>query len=614
MSKKKYLLIILLIFLFDCLSYSQDFFTEGNIQYKKSVRLVNDKLYFAKISSFVIGVLTDQSHYTEIGRILYDSPIVGIKIDGDLAFISLGKNGFSIVDIKSKTNPVELSRVKSVRAFDIDVARGFAYIAGGVEGLSIYDIKNPSNPRKEGFLVEWSEIYRVLVQGRFVYASSPDDGIHIIDVLNPIDPVQVSKIETGQETSVVKIEGDNAYIAAHDKGLLIYDISSLREPKKIGSLNLEKKAVDIDILGRTAYVVDAGNSLTVINIRNISNPEITEKFETGEQSGGFSVRYGHVYISDSKTGIKIISLRKPVPPAPAAEKEKLKPEETTEVVTDIVDKIKEDVPVESMDNLKTVFVRRHKYAVIIGVSNYLDYGIPDLNYAHKDALDFYNFILSDKGGKFQKENVRLLINENATYQNLRNGLFGFLKRAKKDDLVYIYFSGHGAPEAENPDNMYLITHDTDILKLSSTAFPMWDIQTSLARHILAENVIIITDACHSGGVGDEMESSKLTNQNMVNRYIMELSKSNIGRVSLTASESGEVSRESDKWGGGHGVFTHFLLQGLQGKADKNKDDVVSLAELINYTYKEVIKETKFSQHPDISGRFNGNLPVALLKK
>ena len=614
MSKKKNLLIILLILLLSSFSYSQDFFTEGNIKYKKSVQLVNDKLYFARIGTFVIGVLTDQSHYAEIGRINYDSPVVGIKIVEDLAFISLGKNGFSIVNIKSKNNPVELSRVKSVRAFDIDVARGFAYIAGGVEGLSIYDIKDPSKPRKEGFLVQWSDIYRVFVQGRFVYASSPDDGIHIIDVFDPIDPVQISKIDTGMETSVVKIEGDNAYIAAHDQGLLIYDISAPKEPKKIGSLALENKAVDIDILGRTAYVVDADKSLTVINIRDAENPEIIEKFETSEQAGGFSVRYGHAYFSDSKTGIKIISLRKPAAPEPAAVDEKIQKEETPDVITEIADKVKEEVPVESMSNLKTAFVRKHKYAVVVGVSNYQDYGIPDLDYAHKDAFDFYEFILSAKGGKFRKENVKLLIDENATSQNLRDALFGFLKRAKKDDIVYIYFSGHGAPEAENPNNMYLITYDTDIMKLSSTAFPMWDIQTTLARHILAENVIIITDACHSGGVGDEMESSKLTNQNMVNRYIMELSKSNIGRVSLTASESGEVSRESDKWGGGHGVFTYFLLKGLDGKADKNSDDVVSLGELINYTFKEVIKETKSSQHPDVSGKFNEHLPVALLKK
>ncbi|MFC1725513.1 caspase domain-containing protein, partial [candidate division KSB1 bacterium] len=278
------------------------------------------------------------------------------------------------------------------------------------------------------------------------------------------------------------------------------------------------------------------------------------------------------------------------------------------------DKIKVEVPDVTETDFISDWNKINRYAVIIGVSDYKNPDIPDLSYAHKDAIDLYEFLASPKGGDFKKSNMKLLLNDNATTQNIRDALFNFLKRAKKEDIVYIYFSGHGAPENINPDNMYLITHDTDLQKVSSTAFPMWDIQTALARHIQSERVIIITDACHSGQVGEEIKTKSLKKQNLINRYLMELSKSKSGRACLTASESGELSAESQGWGGGHGVFTYFLLEALKGKADKDRNGIVSVKEVINYTFEKVVMETKGRQHPDYAGNFDGDLPMSVIKK
>jgi hypothetical protein len=65
----------------------------------------------------------------------------------------------------------------------------------------------------------------------------------------------------------------------------------------------------------------------------------------------------------------------------------------------------------------------------------------------------------------------------------------------------------------------------------------------------------------------------------INAYLERVSQVHEGVAVLTSAESSETAREGKQWGGGHGVFTHFLLQGLQGEADgygPPKDGVVSV--------------------------------------
>jgi len=611
MIRKKYILVISILILYLNVSFSQDFFTESEIPPKKAVQIINDKIYFIYRNSFIIGKLTNPLHYNEIGKVKFGAKIYSVKVVGNYAYIAFGEKGFQILNIKNKNNPRVISKVTSVRVFDIDVSRGYAYIAGGVEGLSIYDVRNPLKPKKLGYLIQWSDIYNIFVQGKFVYASSPDDGIHIIDVFNPIDPIQVSKIETGSDkASVIKIEGNSAFIAGREEGLYIYDISLPKEPKKVTKFDFGRNANDIFVLGRTVYATDGESGFSIINTRNPSKPKFGKFYNVENRDGSIFVVNNFAYIADGFNKVKVIQLEDSEEVSSVKTDEKISKED---IEIENILNVEDDAEIESVEGLAKNWRDARKYAVVIGISKYKSPDIPDLSFANNDALEFYKFLQSKKGGGFRKENIILLLDENATTQKIREALFYFLKRPKIDDFIYIYFSGHGACELQNPNNMYLITYDTDLSKVSSTAFPMWDIQTSLERHIKTNSVIIIADACHSGGIGIEIENSKFKKQNMINRHIMELSKTRPGRVSLTASESGELSYESESWGGGHGVFTYFLLKGLDGKADNNGDKFVSLGEVVEYTFENVIKATKNKQHPDIAGRFNINIPLVILK-
>jgi len=78
---------------------------------------------------------------------------------------------------------------------------------------------------------------------------------------------------------------------------------------------------------------------------------------------------------------------------------------------------------------------------------------------------------------------------------------------------------------------------------------------------------------------------------------------------ISASDDKQFSQESRDWGGGHGVFTYFLLKGLGGEADFSKDNIVTLGELTLYISEQVRRETRNAQTPMVAGRFDPALTI-----
>ena len=254
-----------------------------------------------------------------------------------------------------------------------------------------------------------------------------------------------------------------------------------------------------------------------------------------------------------------------------------------------------------------------QWAVIIGVSEYREPGIPALKYADKDAEAFANFLRTPEGGGYDNEHMKVLLNKDATLPNVRDGLINFLSNAIDMDLVMIYFAGHGAPEPARPQNLYLLTHDSDPNRLGTTAFPMWQIQDVLGRYINAKRIIVFSDACHSGGISVNFATRGVgvTEQNLVNQYLADLSRSKEGTVVFTASAAGEVSQEFPEYG--HGAFTYFLLEGMRGKADYDNDYTITINEAMQYTEEQVKRKTRGAQNPTRSQTdYDKEMTVALI--
>lgn len=239
-----------------------------------------------------------------------------------------------------------------------------------------------------------------------------------------------------------------------------------------------------------------------------------------------------------------------------------------------------------------------KYAVIIGVSQYKNEvdGLTSLRFADQDARAFEEFLLSPAGGSFAKENIQFLVNESATNQSLRSALFTFLTRPGPNDFVVIYIAGHGAPDPNDPRNLYLLPYDADPNDMGGTAFPMHELPDIFSRVLKAHHVVTFTDTCHSYGFSGAMGGHAEKKNNLINEYLRSIA-GQADRAVITASDVSELSFESEQWGKGHGVFTYYLLRGLGGAADLNHDGTVTAGELFAYVRDQVRKETGGQQNP-----------------
>ena len=241
------------------------------------------------------------------------------------------------------------------------------------------------------------------------------------------------------------------------------------------------------------------------------------------------------------------------------------------------------------------------FAVVIGISHYGkgegQGQINDLRYADRDAQAMLDFLKTPAGGGLQDADTLLLLNQDATTESVRHALFSFLTKPQEQDTVVIYIAGHGAPDPMDPRNLYLITADTKPDDMGGTAFPMWQMQDVFDRILKAKRVLTFADTCHSYGFsGVRAGPGQKHANNLINQYLQRYASKG-QRAVITASDISESSLEDAKWGDGHGVFTYFLLRGLQGEADRNHDGVVTAGELFAYLQQSVRQATDGKQNP-----------------
>jgi len=241
------------------------------------------------------------------------------------------------------------------------------------------------------------------------------------------------------------------------------------------------------------------------------------------------------------------------------------------------------------------------YAVVIGIAQYQNLEPKhQLQYSANDADAIYSILISPQGGNFRAENVRKLIGKQATLENVRRELEVWLpSMAREDDRVLIYFAGHGFVYQGKG---YLAPYDISLKNIAETGYPMDSLGMVVGSRIKAKNKVLLTDACHSGAITPGAQNENLSSS------LLSIHKS---LFSLTASRDREQSFESPDWGGGHGIFTYYVVKGLEREADENTDGIVTADELAEYVRRNVREATNAKQNPTSDrGSFDPNLPLS----
>lgn len=236
-------------------------------------------------------------------------------------------------------------------------------------------------------------------------------------------------------------------------------------------------------------------------------------------------------------------------------------------------------------------------AVIIGISNYSQ--VSKLRFAHRDAEAFAQFLRSPAGGSVPEENIRLLTEEKATQAQIGSALSWLISECQPNDRAIIYFSGHGDVETSVADLGYLLAYDAGkTTYMSGGAIPIFMLQTVVTALSVGKQVqvLLIADACRSGNLaGTEVGGSKNTS--------LALSKQFANEVKIMSCGPDELSLENEIWGGGHSVFSFYLLRGLRGLADADENREITLREIERYLQDSVEYATRSirAQTPQAEG-------------
>lgn len=251
----------------------------------------------------------------------------------------------------------------------------------------------------------------------------------------------------------------------------------------------------------------------------------------------------------------------------------------------------------------TTLPYKNVYAVIIGISDYQPGDdIPPLKYAHRDAEAFVNFLKSKAGGSVPSEHIRLLTNQDATVAAVYNALDWLTQTCSKDDLVYFYFAGHGDKESQTIFNLgFLLTYNTPRPNYTNNALRIEDLN-NIANTLSVKNnakVVLITDACHSG----DLSTGAFHNSALVGESLI---KTHNNEVRIMSCQTDQLSAEDKNWGGGRGVFSYYLVNGLKGLANRQADGFIRLSDIRAYMdscFKadQILISNNLKQDPVVTG-------------
>ena len=233
---------------------------------------------------------------------------------------------------------------------------------------------------------------------------------------------------------------------------------------------------------------------------------------------------------------------------------------------------------------RTVPKKPRVFALIVGISDYQGTE-NDLRYADRDAIMFHNHLKTAMSEEISNGKLLLLLNEKATSSAIKTAIESIYTDSSSDDFIIFYFSGHGGVGRFIPYDHTSNTINHNMIK-------------EVFRNTEARFRLVVADACFSGSIGSGNQSTVTSTQDLYDARL----------AVIMSSKPNQTSFELP--GLKQGVFSYYLIKGMQGLADINKDKYVTAGELFLYTRKKVSEYTNNSQVPVIYGINLDKIPLA----
>lgn len=238
---------------------------------------------------------------------------------------------------------------------------------------------------------------------------------------------------------------------------------------------------------------------------------------------------------------------------------------------------------------------RDAVALIIGIETYKN--APKAEFAESDASQFYDYARKALG--VPDNRIKLLKGSNASKFDIIKQLKTWLAaeiNANKTD-VYVFYSGHGLASADGKTS-YLLPFDADTALLDETSVKLTDFVNTI-NNSKPKSLALFMDSCYSG-----QGKNGATLLASARPVTVKVNKPELpDHVTILTSAAGDqiaISVPEIR----HGLFSYFLMKGLEGLADVNSDGNISMNELHQYVATNVSREATrrgSQQSPTLQG-------------
>jgi hypothetical protein len=242
---------------------------------------------------------------------------------------------------------------------------------------------------------------------------------------------------------------------------------------------------------------------------------------------------------------------------------------------------------------------RDAVAIIIGIEKYRR--VPDADFANRDASAFYDYARRALG--INPENIRLLVDDKADAAEILRSFKTWLpSRVNKNTTdVYVFYSGHGLP-SEDGGSLYFLPHEVDRDLLDRTAITQKEVVQAIQR-TTPKSVTMFIDSCYSGQ--SRTGTSLLASARPISIAPKASTDFPSNFMVISASAPDQISSSSPELK--HGIFSYYLMLGMEGEADDNKDGQITVGEMQTYLSQQVTRRASGmnrTQSPQTMGDLN----------
>lgn len=501
---------------------------------------------------------------------------------------------------------------------------GNKYLDGGEQGKLIFTLSNKGNATAHNLQLHVTQETEApgIEIGQFAVIDSLAPSVDTIVEIPLAAKEDVENKQVKFKVSVTETKGfdldpplyvtfsvrplDRPQLIVADIGIDDFNKNGQIEPKELVNITArvqnrgEAEAEDVKakiVVGDNVFFDAESDSIFAIgNLVRGAYKDITFSLYTNNRATGVPIT---IHLDESKRAIHIdstisLAFNKPQKKATELVIEGMQsaPEAILDVATLSVDV---DVNVPKSKN-----VNPDAIAIILGIEEYRN--IAGVTYAKRDASVFKEYATKVLGVTDDRNHLYFRTDGEVTkgeFDKLFSEEGWLTKRVEQSSDVYIYYAGHGAPDIQEK-MAYLIPFDGDANYPKLTGFSLNMLFDELAK-LKVRSVTIFLDACFSGVTREN--KMLLADARPISIVIASpiLKSDNI--IAMSAAGSDQISSGyPDKK---HGLFTYFLLKGLRGDADKNKDQQITVGEIEEYLIENVKKTAERldrEQTPQVMGK------------